>query len=112
MPITPPGGPPIIGSITIRNYDTSTTYGPSGQWEVEERVRVEHEDGEVWETKFTGFSETSTYKKYTFRDGPTWEPYTTADVTIKILITYPSTDEVIDKLYTLVFKRVGIYRIE
>lgn len=109
QPMLPPSGNPITGNILIEDYDTETRYGPSAQWELEDTVLIKTRDGQTRKSKFTIFDEESDYKSYRFRDGPKWES-TAAIVTIRISVTYPESDEIKDKIYTLVLHNVGIDR--
>jgi len=108
-PVLPLGGKPMRGKVLIEDYDTETRYGPSAQWEVEDRVLLKNTAGQTWQSKFTIFDEESDYKSYRFLDGPKWES-TAAIVTIRISLTYPESDEIKDKIYTLVLNNVEIFK--
>ena len=81
MPITPPGGRPMIAAISIKTVSASDF--PAG---VDADSMWVFNNGEVWATVFTDEDRPSDphVLSKVARDGPLWEPGKSVDVVVRV----------------------------
>lgn len=83
MPISPPGGKPLIASIRVSAKDRGAF--PSSL--EADRLWVIKDEGQVWETELAGEGKqpTGNQLEKVARNGPKWEPGTKVDVVVRLV---------------------------
>ncbi|MCU0517117.1 MAG: hypothetical protein MUC60_09680 [Oscillatoria sp. Prado101] len=83
MPISPPGGKPLIASIRVSASDNKAF--PSSL--KVDRLWAIKDKGEVWETELAGQGRqpTANQLEKVARNGPKWEPGTKVDVVVRLV---------------------------